>query len=427
MRSTERSTSRRAFVAGGAAAAIGTAGIIGAPGASADHTASPGKEAEAATSATTQSPLTAPGGLQVGDGISVGQTKWWIAPSGDTSGATDVKNINEALADNWSATLLPGNYFINSPILPTTNSLLWGQSWWSASTNTNYGAGNGKQGGTSIWMTPTFTGDAAISFPDPGSTQMYGVDLAGFMIEGYSITANEDIYGVHAVGAWGGVFMRGLCIHRPPSDCFKAEPGSTGKVPDTWTVSQCEFSASRFGYSLNLNHMDDSWFTDCDSNSSYLGGNWVIAGVNTRFNSCKSENHINGSGWRLGGLPPGQAQWFVGCGTHINPENGFLFDNSGGFGADDSMYVLTGCVAQQDGQSGTEYAGYYSDGCVTRIIMTGCVTQKDTAGAPPQYGAYSANSYGMAATGCLLQGVHSGITNGGGNTHAPVNNVPIPF
>ena len=111
-----------------------------------------------------------------------------IAPSGDTSGATDVAAINAALAAGIAVQLLQAPlsapYYINAPITPVSQSRLWGAQWWSASFNDYYGAGAGESGGTVIVATGSFSGAAMINMFNSTTTQYYGVDLAGFTLEG---------------------------------------------------------------------------------------------------------------------------------------------------------------------------------------------------------------------------------------------------
>lgn len=361
-----------------------------------------------------------------------------LGPSGDNTGATDVANINNALAGTgygypaggaYIVRLMPGDYFINAPIvIPGSQVRLTGDWWWSASVNDNYSAGVGASGGAVIHMVPAFAGLAAITMINSTvGKQFYGVDISGITIEGFAVPAGT-IYGIYVDGAWGACFLRGVCIHRPPADCIRfLTDVTTGKIPDDWLITACKFSASRNGYGVFAQDLADSWISDCESSENALDGWYINYGIGTRFTACKGENN-GGAGFHLTGLAANQTQWLTGCGTHLNKQDGFLFDNAGPNGGGLGSYVLTGCVAEDDGQTAAAgFAGFRSSGCRSRVILTGCATDV-TPAVGPQYGASEVGtSYGMAATGCYLQGVTAATNDDGTNTHALSNLVPVPF
>jgi Right handed beta helix region len=370
--------------------------------------------------------------LGVDGAFSIGSSEVWYPPSGDTSGASDVTNINALLAAGTNVIhLTAGHYYIDAPIvIPGSQCRLTGDWWWSAVDSDNYSAGAGNTGGALITMVPAFAGSAAIEMVNSTSTQYYGVDISGITIEGNEVAAGT-IYGILVDGAWGACFLRGVCIHRPPADCIRFVTDATsGFIPDAWVISECKFSASRNGNGFYAAELADSIITDCESSENALDGWYVNYGVQTRFTACKGEN--NGEqGFHFSGLGGHQVQYLTGCSTHINGRNGFYFDNGGpSGGGPDSTYILTGCAAQQDGQSGTAagYGGFASNGSVARIIGTGCMAQTDSTGTHPEYGATEINaSFGMCFTGCLFQGATAAVNDDGSNTHALVNQSPVAF
>jgi hypothetical protein len=355
----------------------------------------------------------------------------YIFPSGDSTGAKDTAAINAGLASGGSVQLMPAPlsapYYINAPITPTSQSCLRGAQWWSGSTNDNYSAGSGTSGGTTIVMVAGFTGSAAILMQNTTGTQYYGVDISGITIEGYELSSGT-IYGLLVDGAWGACFLRGVCIHRPPADCARFVTDTTsGKIPDDWVISQCKFSASRAGYGVYAAELADSWFTDCESSENDLDGWYINYGVQSRWINCKGENN-GGSGFHLTGLGSYQTQYFTGCSTHINQHHGFYFDNSGpAGGGSGALYVLTGCVAQQDGQASTSggYAGFAASACTAQVIGTGCVAQEDSTTDYPQYGASQvSSSAGMCFTGSWLK-TAAGVTHDdASNTTVLANQFP---
>ena len=357
---------------------------------------------------------------------------YWLPPANDPTGKDDVANINSLLSQGYAVYLTPGaQYFISSPILPVKGSRIDGGQWWSAVDSDIYSAGGlpGQTGGALITMTSTFSGDAAISMPDPGSaatSQQWGVDISGLTIEGHSVNPgappSPPVYGIHVTGAWGACFLRGVCVHRPPQDCVRFDVGASDAIPDDWYIEGCKFSGSRYGYGFHASHLDDSWITTSESSENALDGWYLDHGVNTRFTSCKGENN-GGNGWQLAGLGASQTVLLNGCSTHLNDQHGFLFSNAGSGAL--GTYLLSGCLAQQDGQT-AGYDGYASNGCLSRVIATGC--HVDVNGTGPTYGALESNgSYGMCFTGSRLQGVSGATHDDGSNTHALVNQSPVPF
>ena len=357
----------------------------------------------------------------------------YVFPSGDSTGATDTAAINAGLASGGAVQLvqapLSAPYYINAPITPVSQSRLWGAQWWSASENDNYSAGVGASGGTTIVMAAGFTGSAAIDMTNTTGTQYYGVDLAGFTIEGYELSSGT-VYGILVDGAWGAGFIRGVCVHRPPADCIRFVTDTTsGKIPDDWQVTNCKFSASRNGYGVYAAELADSWFTDCESSENDLDGWLVNYGVNTRFSGCKGENN-SANGWHFTGVGAHQVQWLTGCSSHINQHNGFLFDNTGpAGGGSGGVYLLTGCVAQQDGQASTSggYAGFAASGCAALVIGTGCVAQEDSTTDYPQYGASQvSSSAGMCFTGSYLK-TSAGVTHDDASNTIALVSQGVPF
>jgi hypothetical protein len=364
------------------------------------------------------------GVIQLGqDGfVSITNEEVWYPPSGDTTGVTDVTNINAILAGGGAILhLTQGNYYINAPIvIPGSQVRIDGGFWWSAVDSDNYSAGAGNTGGALITMVPAFAGSAAIEMVNSTSAQYYGVDISGITIEGNEVAAGT-IYGILVDGAWGACFLRGVCIHRPPADCLRFVTDATsGKIPDDWLVSECKFSASRNGYGVYTAELADSWFSNCESSENDLDGWYINYGVNSRWTGCKGENN-SGSGFHFTGIGATQVQFLSGCSTHLNAVNGFLFDNDGPSGGGEGTYMLTGCTAQEDGT-----AGFKSAGCKSRVMATGCAIGQ--SGTTPQYGAYEGSaSFGMCFTGCSLAGNTAATHDDGSNLNVLVNQVPVPF
>lgn len=363
-----------------------------------------------------------------------------LAPSGDSSGLTDTAQINDALNNYPIVRLLPGGFtkinsaaapptspwYVNAPIVVPGSTQLTGDWYWQAVDSDNYSAGPLYSGGVLIVAVKDFRGSAIIELVNDGSQQQGAQVLGGFTVEGNALPPGSGIHGILVSGAVGAGFIQGVTVHRPDGDCLRmVTDQNTGYIPDDWQVSFCKFSGSRSSGGVYLDELADSWFVACES-SENQGDNWYCTyGTNTRFFGCKGENSVTGNGWRLGGLEAGQVMELTGCTSQLNHENGFLFDDSGSGGL--GTYTLTGCRSWQDGRAGGRtYAGFTSKGCRSRIVATGCVTATDSTG-PAYGGTETGGSYGMCFTGSYLEGTAGPAYDDGSNTHALVNQSPVPF
>jgi hypothetical protein len=357
-----------------------------------------------------------------------------LLPSGDTTGATDLANINAGLANGGAVQLAPAPlsapYYINAPITPTSQSRLWGAQWWSASENDIYGPGVGASGGTVIQATFGFTGAAAINMTNATNTQYFGVDLAGFTLELFSIpNANGPIHGILIDGAWGAGFIRGVCIHGAPGDLLHMIPDPTsGFTPDDWLISECKFSEAEnivsYGRGVYASFVNDSWFVSCESSENSSDGWYIAHSTNVRMVGCKGENNT-GAGFHFGGNGIGGGTLdLIGCSTNLNQQDGFLFDDTASGGA--SIYFVDGCRASNDGQAGgTTYAGFRSAGCKSQVVLTGGGTQTGGSPSGPAYGASLISSAkGMTLTGVLLNGVTAATRDDGSNMTPLMNVAP---
>lgn len=375
------------------------------------------------------------GTLLTADITGTASGEWFmVEPSGDTTGATDTANINGALQAYPVVQLLPpavgGSYYVNAPIIVPSYTMLTGGFPWQASSNDGYGpagsAGTLNVGGTKITAVPGFAGSAVIEMLNSTSTEAGGQVLQGFTIEGNELPIGSGIYGIWINGAVAAGYIIDVMVHRTDGNCLRMDVDSTtGYVPDDWRVIRFKASACRSNQGVYLDYCDDTWFTDCES-SENDGDNWYVNhGVNTRFSGCKGENSGTGTGFHFTGLTAGENLLLTGCTTHLNQQNGFLFDNAGAGGL--GTYQLANCSASQDGQAGgMTYAGFRSSGCVSRIMATGCVTIPNTTG--PAYGAAEGSkSYGMCHTAASLSGVTAPLHDDGTNTHALTSQSPVPF
>ena len=340
-----------------------------------------------------------------------------IVPSGDSSGAADVANINAALTAGKGVFLVPGaTYYINAPITPISKSFISGFQWSSASQQDNYGTGTGNPTGAVI-QAVNFTGKAMILMENDTTSQYYGVDISGICLISYSGAMPTTSHGIAAYGYWGACFLRGVQIEKPGCDCLHLDqsPIVTSGFSDDWQVTDCKFSGARNGYGVNIaNNVADSWFDNCESSENHLDG-WSIGWVNNaRFSNCKGENN-GGNGWTFRGTGSTNPCMLSNCSAQLNNNNGFWF----GGGQSGTAYMLTGCRSSNNSQTSGTYAGFWASGCTSKVIGTGCYATGDA------YGAYEGtSSYGMWFTGSYFAGTTAATHDDGTNTNALVNNSP---
>jgi len=344
-----------------------------------------------------------------------------ILPSGDSTGATDVTNINNVLTAGGQVNLVytgsSNPYYINAPLTPTSGSSIRGRAPWMASAIDNYGAGSGGSGGSVIKVVSSFSGTAAIKMYNTTSTQYYGVSLVDFTLDGSVMTAG---YGIQAHGAWGACIMRGVAVNSVWSDAlhFETDTG-VGKNPDDWFIDNCKFSYTA-GYGVYADNLPDSWFVNCES-SANSSDNWNIAfSLNTHFIGCKGEGSTGGAGFHFTGQGgAGRALNLIGCTTHANNKDGFLFDNSAS--GSGGRYILSGCYAIGDGLAGgTTYAGYRANGSLNVVMASNCYAQGAAYGA-----SQTSTSAGMTFTGSDLSGTTASTHDDASNTVALLNLVPV--
>lgn len=349
-----------------------------------------------------------------------------IEPSGDTTGAADVTNINAVLTAGGTAVLAPAPasapYYVNAPLTPATGASLRGAMPWSASPYDTYGAGIGHTGGTLISAVAGFTGTALVTMTNATTAQYYGVSLQDFTLD-CSAVSSAAVEGVHVEGAWGACFMSGVMVYNCGGDCLHFETNSTSNyAPDDWHVFRCKFSASYNSCGVYADNLPDSWFTDCESSENQLD-NWLLNySLNTTLTRCKGENSIAGAGFHLGGQGGlGRALNLTACTTHLNYQDGFLFDTDGSDGATGGIYQLANCTAINDNQAaGTTYAGYRSNGCPNVIMAVGCSA----------YGAYYGASQagvngGMTFTASSLSGTNAAVHDDRGGVNRLISSLPV--
>lgn len=343
-----------------------------------------------------------------------------LTPSGDTSGAADVTAINNVIANGdacelaWTGTDWGGGqtpFYVGSPLLPATGSILRGQQPWHSSESDNYGAGAGTSGGTVIAAVGTFSGAAAIDLVNTSGTQMHGITLANFAIDG--ISAMPAGHGIRVHGAFGACIIEGVCVNGPFADCLHYEADSGVSLgPDDFRVAFSKFGGSFTGYGIWGDNIPDSWFIGCECSGNALDGWRLGHSPNTRLVAgCKGENN-GGAGLHLAGQAgSGRALQVSDFTTHQNAGDGILCDNSAS-GSAGGVYLLSNCVLIGDGTGGgTTFAGIRANGSVNKIQGSNILSTGAPNGA-----SQASSSAGMDFVHSSFSGTSKNVVDDGSNT-----------
>lgn len=279
-------------------------------------------------------------------GLSMDGTEAWLPPSGDVTGFTDRVIINGLLGLNWTVHLLPGTWYVDSPVqMPDGACLTAADPSWGIPTG-NYGAGGLPLQGSVIQAGTAFAGAALITMGVAGTSQLGGQRLYGITVSGTGAPAGT--HGIQSTGYNAGVKMRDVVVWGMPGDGLHAgNDGTPSHTPDFWQVQACKFSGNT-GWGVLTQGLSDSWFDSCESTGNNAGGWSITGGSDTRFTCCRADSNIGSPGWSLNPTITGRV-YFTNCEANLNGTTGWVF--AGGVAMD---YFLTGCIAA--GNTGAAYS-----------------------------------------------------------------------
>jgi hypothetical protein len=379
-RVTGRPSSRRGFLAGGAAAAV----AFGAG----DLLHGQQKAAAAVTSATAEAAR-----LQA---AAAGQVDVvMLTPSGHESGATDAMAINSALTSATPGSIVwldAGTWYIDQPISMPSYGVLQGTRGGVAAYDTSPGQG------TVIRPVSGFSSTAPVSAAIV-MVNANGVQLRDFTIDGSHAPSAVD--GIASCGSAEGIALADLGIYGPTGYGINCTaPSSDGKA-DGWKAFR--ILIQRAGSTGWFDVPSDTTAVDVHVQNSGGDGFAIASGGNTRFIGCRADLS-GGSGWVID-HPGGSytdATVLAGCGTQRNQQHGVKITNSSPTGTDwRDPVVISGCSFDEDGSgpvnssgshAGGEYAGIWIEGS-NRVWITGStvlVGIVDYRSGCPRYGLATA-------------------------------------
>jgi hypothetical protein len=381
---TRRSMTRRSALLAGAGATAGAGILLPDPG------------AHASTTSDSQVPLAA------------------LQPSGDTTGAMDTANIQNALdsASGNEVLLTAGTFYINAPIvMSVSGSILRGVAG-NVLSLTDYGTV--IQAAASSSTVAGFSGSEMISLVSGEEQHISGLTLDG-------TNAPSGTNGIDG-GTASDVLLYNIGINNVPGMGI-SQNGSN----DAWRASVV--NVHRAGASgFVIDGTDQTW-ENCIAQGSNVGGSgapgWSIATCdNSKFIGCRSENtNGTGNGWTYtGSNNAATGVMFIGCST--NQSGGHGIELTTNVNAGGPPVTLVGCRFGNDGfnpfntgTGGGSFAGIFITNADSPILINGCVVAPAaaTTGNSPEFGLRltSANGNGrdrVQVTGSEIWGASAPVS-----------------
>lgn len=370
------------------------------------------------------------GEIPVATGNVNGVSTWGLTaglqPSGDTTGVTDLANINALitlLGAGKTLLLGAGTFYVNGPVVPTSGMRIQGAKGASASGNDV-----GTISGTIImpvaaWAT-TYNTSGVITLPASSE----GTQLRDFWVYGLSTPS----------GSTGPAALDGICTNGAGASAvylqnvgavWNTGNGIAAYAGDGWHGSTC-YSGNNLGHGVVAIPADSTWMNvhaQANGQSGTVGDGFFWIGANSRLIACRAD--LNQNGFTVNASDGGgvlDSVQMIGCATQRNNYNGLnvINSNSVGNGLRDPV-IATGCSFFGDGQNGTNspngitggaggggYAGVAVAGnnAVTMNGSNVLVGTVDVAGGCPAYAIATAVS-GSGNTPPKFIQVNGGILN----------------
>jgi hypothetical protein len=376
-----------------------------------------------------------------------------VAPSGDTSGATDPIAIQNALNANAGGTVyIGGAYYLNAPITIPPYTALAGIP--------NTSQVSQHLAGATLTVVNSFTG---LTITDGGPvTLKAAILLLGQSFGGYSTVSEEQlVQNIMVEGSAGPASVSGLQSYgrlqrvrqyymhydQMTGDGVVQTKDGSGNGADAWEGIRVNprFGAGR---GFNVHSADSTWLNCKSSNNGSTDCDWLINTCsNSKFTNCASE-HSAGIGFGYictnSGNDAGRVL-FLGCFTDQSAFHGWQFGGTlGGTASFAHAFPVdvVGCLAGRDGQnsgSGGNYAGFYVHGYGTTsgglVNFSGChtypgVNDNGSGALAPKYGTWIDGGSNVSLSGSSFFAATGGTaifddSGGGGNTINYDNSVTI--
>lgn len=319
-----------------------------------------------------------------------------VSPSGDSSGATDVTNVQTALnkaATGTEVLLLPGIWTFNATVTIPVGTWLVMQQGYRAT-------------GSVINVTNNFSGSSVIAFA--AGTPCGGV--RGLALNGSAYSAGT-LDGIDCLGACNQGTIIGVNIGHFTGNGITIASLSSNN-PDGWYLHQIS-SHNNGGDGVHWDYCVDGQMDvfHLDHNT----GHGLSLGTmnNCTFSNGKCQQNSSSGYGLTGGYVKSNAT-FSGCFSENNGTDGWNF--SGASGSEGSIQLI-GCSTRDDGTSGSSgsgYAGFSFNLQNVDIQLIGCSNYVTASSAGPDYGLSLTNCTGyVAISGGSFGGSVAAFQNGG--------------
>jgi hypothetical protein len=325
-----------------------------------------------------------------------------LQPSGDSTGATDLSNMNtilSALPTGGVLVLAPGTYWINGPlVLPNKSVELAG------SLGATQGGGGSPGVGTTIKATSTFAQGSAPSLAMICMGQAARQGLRDLWLYGGSASAVAGLEGIDSsafTGTAGTIYRVG--INNMPGWGAYLGAGA-GWMTDTMIIQNC-------GSNPGTNNLDNGFAGGYYSNQVDMMHTGIHTQTSTGYgidihNSdqylllCRADISTQ-QGFHMfcfnGSSMLGIGARMIGCATESNQQEGCYL--GGGGASTYGPYQLVGCSFTGDGQGGT-YAAVRADG---RVVASLTDVNVSGNGTFPAYGVATSQNSGTHAVPDLVE------------------------
>lgn len=307
-----------------------------------------------------------------------------VAPSGDTSGATDTSAINTVAQGGKAALLQNGTYYITH-LLPDSLGAIAG-----VGLATVLQAVSGTTGYAIALKTPASTYGVTLRdfklIPDTGSLGGVQIDNTGFTSGAGETDSMHTLENVYVQNAGGDGFHLDNAVR-------------------SIRMTRCtQYGAGGYGFYVGVG-CTDSPFTGCISGPSVSHG-WYVLGWNNYFSSCKGFY----SGWNGSSFSSSTACcWEIGVNAAMNTFSACSAQNASLHGWDLQSCIhnaLAGC--ESDGHA--MHSG--SGGCGVNVSASTYCTVTGMTGE-----AESTTVYGIQVAGTCTGTTLMGCTVGGVTGH----------
>lgn len=315
----------------------------------------------------------------------------WVWPSGDLTGATDVANIQGALAISHNVRLLPGTFYLNAPLLPPDGSILEGSGGNILSLN-DYNTTLSPVAGWAQGAAPA----AGIIVLEAGTEEQ---QIKNLNIEQINMVAIAD--GINSQGAtpWA---LENICINNATANGVNQAVSSNACRGKRVVVHR----AAESGFILNGS--DQDWDETCIAQGCNVGlsgaPGWSIATCSNSRIRGRSEN-TNGTGNGFTYTADNSAGGGIDldlC-TNYNGGHGVEITSVGNVGGGpvklSGKFTGDGWNPYPSGNGGGGYAGVY----VTNLNMS--LDMTDVEVIPTPEGTSTGPEYGMHVTTCNANGI----------------------